>query len=363
MRRRIAGLVAAAAFASACSSSSAGGGADAAPPGDDGGVGGDGAMPGATCVGPVSSKAPSTNACPGDATRCIAGTLANANTLAASPVQACASLYQVLPQGAAPLIATQMVAVDGTWAFGDLSAWAHYYVKLVGDFRLPDGTGASIPAIVGPLAVPSAGPISAQLKPVTLQVLESRVKAGTRQVLWASARVYDPQTGGELSKDGATVSIAIGGVSTPMAWTDNGYYAAFSPPPVASASYTVSTTIGSTTRTWTLTSDPPAFDGAITSPANGATVAPGPLAVMWSAAPDADYELVEIFARGDGGWSATPAYTSAAPNRADTTSETTSSLDSGSYLLNVAYAKASCPTSADGCVLSNAVADARFTVQ
>jgi hypothetical protein len=38
-------------------------------------------------------------------------------------------------------------------------------------------------------------------------------------------------------------------------------------------------------------------------------------------------------------------------------------VDAGAYLLNVAFAKANCPASADGCVLASAVAVSQFTAQ
>jgi hypothetical protein len=125
--------------------------------------------------------------------------------------------------------------------------------------------------------------------------------------------------------------------------------------------------LGATPLTWTLVAAPPSFDGSITAPADGATVpAKASLAVTWVAQPAADFEFTELFAMNDaGGWGPTPVYTSPQPNDSTVTGETIPAalLPPGKYLLNAAFATANCPPSADGCVLAEAVAVARFTAQ
>jgi hypothetical protein len=141
------------------------------------------------------------------------------------------------------------------------------------------------------------------------------------------------------------------------------YFVQFATPPPAQSSYVITTAIaGEAPSTWQLQATEPTFDGAVTSPANGAMVsANAPLAVTWPAQPLADYELTELFARSGGAWA--QSYTSQQPLESAAAGETIPIGAPGAYLLNVIFAKASCPPSADGCVFANAVATAQLTAQ
>jgi hypothetical protein len=285
-------------------------------------------------------------------------------------------VYRTFPEGTVQPIQTQLVAADDTWAFSGLPAWGHYFVLIVDDFPLA-GAGASVDAIVGPVAVPSASPdagaaLQAQVKPVQLALLEAKTPGGSWQVQWASGHVFDPSSGAEL-KNSSQVAVVVGGMPTPMPWGpdpsgESSYFVQFAPPPAAQPSYAITTSdpaLGAAPLSWTLLADPPSFDGAIATPSDGATVpANAPLAVTWNAQPGADFVLTELFARNDaGGW--TLAYTSPQPNDASVTSETipAAMLPPGKYLLNLAFSRANCPASADGCVFANAVGVAQFTAQ
>jgi hypothetical protein len=294
-----------------------------------------------------------------------------------SPKHRCAGVYRTFPEGATQPVQEQLVGVDGKWAFSGLDAWAHYYIVIVDDFRLQDGGGSSIPAVVGPLAVPAtpgdAGTLlTVQVKPVRLTLLESKTAGTSMQVQWASAYVFDPSSGAKL-EGSAQVAVVIGGVATPMPWgpdpmKNTSYFVQFAMPPPAQPSYTITTSapaFGSNPVSWTLVAEPPSFDGAIGSPADGATVpANKPLAVTWTTEPSADFVLTELFAQGAaGGWAR--AYTSPAPNESTVATETIpgAALPAGQYLLNVVFTKANCPAAADGCVLASSIAVARFTAQ
>lgn len=318
---------------------------------------------------------PQTTACQGDATACLSGTL-DGSRVAAVSTYAMASLFRVFPNGGAMPIASEPVALDGTWAFSAVPAWSHYYVQIDSNYNVGGATPATIPSVVGPLTVPWSGPpLTMQVKPVQLQVFESRGAGGTMQVKWASANVYDPGTGDKLT-GGAQVAIQVGGTTTTMPWGTDlagkpAYFLQFQPPPAAQASYTVTTSataLGSAPLTWKLVADAPTFDGTVTSPANGATVPVNKsLTVTWGAQPSADFEAVELFfsSNGSGGpW--TGKWASPAPDAPDATQEIVPAAafsQPGSYLLNVGFSKASCPATADGCVYASAVAGAQLTAQ
>jgi hypothetical protein len=321
--------------------------------------------------GPVTP--PPTAACQGDPTACLSGTV-DGSRVAAAPTHAHANLYRVFPSGGAMPVATQLVAVDGTWAFSAVPAWAHYYVQITTNYAVGGAQPATITTLAGPLTVPSTGgPVGVKVKPVQLQVFESRAAGGTMQVQWASAEVFDPATGDKLMD--AQVAITAGGTTTPMPWGQDlsghaAYFVQFATPPAAQATYTVTTSssaLGASPITWSLTADPPAFDGSITAPASGATVPVGKaLTVSWSAQPS-DFEQVELFFGGSGaGGPWMGAWSSASPDAQDTTQEPVpgSALgQAGAYLLNVAYTKASCPLTADGCVYASAVASEQLTAK
>jgi hypothetical protein len=291
-------------------------------------------------------------------------------------------VYSSFPQGTAKPLQSQLVANDGTWAFSGLSPSAHYYVVVVDDFRLgpPGGgpaVGSSISAIVGPLTVPATSAdagasLQVSVKPVQLAMLENRPTGGSWQLQWASAHVFDPSSGAEI-KSTAQVAVDVAGAPTAMPWVVDPihgslYFAQFSAATPAQASYTMTTSdplLGAMPLSWTLVAAPPTFDGSITAPAGGATIpANAPLAVAWNPQPAADFELVELFARdATGAW--TLAYTSPQPDDSTAAGETIPGalLPPGKYLLNVAFATANCPASADGCVFAEAVAVAQFTAQ
>ncbi len=163
-----------------------------------------------------------------------------------------------------------------------------------------------------------------------------------------------------------TVGGSSGG-TTPLTLVSLGsaeqhYYAAFSQPPAAQPTYTVTAShpaFGDAGLSVGLVADTPSFDGTITSPDGGA--APSPVTVSWTAQPQADFELVELYAAQDGGSASAPAFVSPQPNAADETSESVG-VDGGTYLVNVAYTKANCPADAGGCVQAAAVAATTVTV-
>jgi hypothetical protein len=275
-----------------------------------------------------------------------------------------ANLYREFPvEGATPL-ATVGVDPDGSWAFTGVSAWQHYFVQVGADFGQPLAIGA----VVGPLGVPSTGSTVVTVKPVQLTVVEQALSGGAMQLASALAYVFDPASGA-LVQD-ATVTISVGGASVPMPWKSVGgtqaYSVTFATPPAAQASYAITTTLpGSQPTFWQLQASTPSFTPSLSAPANGVTVAKGqPLSVTWTAQPAADEEILEFYTQQQGGWQ--QAYVSPHPDDADVTQETVP----GSYvvagtplLVDVLFATASCPSSADGCVVSNEVAASQITAQ
>src|SRR5215472_15187443 len=77
-----------------------------------------GGTPGPAVLGDAGVQ-PTTNACTGDATRCLSGTAATKG-MTAKMQYASANLFRVYPYGAAEPISRQLVAQDGTWAFSGL---------------------------------------------------------------------------------------------------------------------------------------------------------------------------------------------------------------------------------------------------
>ncbi len=376
--RLFAAVALAALMVASCSSS---GSNNVAPPADgggglDGGLEESGGPAMALCSGVVTQTPPATNACAGDPTRCLSGIATT--SFIALPAHRCASVYRTFPEGTAQPLQSQLIAQDDTWAFSDLSPWAHYYVFVVDDFAVSDG-GSSVPAILGPLTIPvpppdAGGALQAAVKPVQLALLESSTTGGSWQVQWASAHVFDPKLGSEIA-DRAQVSVVIGGTPTSMPWTrppgttgPESYFVQFSPPPAAQPSYsilTVDPSLGTKPVAWSLVAAPPSYVGSITAPTDGAMVpANAPLVVSWGAQPAADFVLTELFAKGDAGaWSV--AYTSPQPNDSSVTTETIpkEKVLPGQYLLNLAFSSANCPATADGCVFANSIAVAQFTAQ
>jgi hypothetical protein len=244
-------------------------------------------------------------------------------------------------------------------------------VQVNGGFAMNMGTDAatasSIAAIVGPLSVPSSGPVNVLVKPVQLELYQVRQPGGQNVLEWASAHVFDPTTGFELA-DGANVEVLVNGAPTPMPFMPvNGkgrYYVTFSPPVAAASSYQVTVahpSFGSTPVMFQLTADPPTFDAALTTPASGSNVTVNQaFLVSWPAQPSVDYELLELFQGKQ------PTYVAAALDGPDILMDTvprSGVANPGMYNLNVAFAKASCPAQADGCVYCNTVASALLTAQ
>jgi hypothetical protein len=352
-------------------------------PGDDDG----GALPGLTnppgtppCAGYVTQTPPDAVICTGDPALCLSGTAAAAGfevEAGTAPAHLCASLYDVFPEGTAQPLHSQLVALDGTWAFSGLDPWPHYFVAVVADFRLPgSGGGSVIQRTVGPLQVPRAGgAIDVRVPLAEVSLLQTVTSASAPSVDWASARVFDPSTGAALADAG--VSIAIGATSVPMPWVatskPGAYFVTFAPQTPAQSSYTITASdpaLGGGVRTWGLVPDPPAFAAAITAPADGTSVpTTAPVTVEWQAQSSADFEFLSLFQQGDGGaW--LPLYSSPGPLRPDVSQALLPTLgaggrqlDPGAYLVDVSYAKANCPSSADGCVLARSVASARFTAR
>jgi hypothetical protein len=353
---------------------------------------------------------PQTSVCVGNVAWCLFGK-ATASGFGVGSGGLTVSLYRVFPSGSQVPVASQLVALDHTWAFSGLdtsrvggigdagtpaeagAAWSHYYVALGVGFGHPAAGQAPPQAsvVAGPLTVPSNGDagdgsIDLTVKPVSVQLAESLV-GGSAKVDWASARVLDPATGKELTGDdsGVSVAIAIGDASVPMLWTQStpspSFYVAFGGSPPAQPDYTVTTTwppsfdAGPTTSL--LSAAPPDFAGTVTSPLADASVAAnGSLDVAWTAQPQADYEIVEVFKKlaTDGGpasWGLT--YVSPKPESpgsmgvhiggdGDAGSDAGTPLPGpGRYLINVFYTKANCPPSKDGCVYATTVAETIFS--
>ena len=323
---------------------------------------------------------PKTEACTGTTTDCLYGTAKTTGfTTTAKRMQA--SLYKVFPSGSAPPLKTIPVALDGTWAFSDVASlsnetsWSHYYVQVAADFGDVTADGGAVPAparVVGPFTLPSTGPLpSLEVPPVQIALLENAA-GGAFQVDWVEALVFDPATGAPVTGT-ASVSVSVGGTSTPMPWgTAPGgqaaYFVQFSTPPAAQTTYTVTTTAttGGTAATWSLVAATPAFTPNITAPAAGASVpANMDLSVTWPQQLQADYVIVELFDKNmQGQWAS--AYNSPQSDPPDTTSERVPGADlaaAGTYLVDVNFANASCPPTAGGCVLASTAATAQITAQ
>jgi hypothetical protein len=361
--------------ASACSTS---GGES---PADDGG----GATDDATVTGDggLTEASPGLGAakamCAANPTACLTGT-AGTPKFTVEAAQIKAALYRVFPFGTEQPLGTELVGDDGTWVFAGspdggtdagLDPWAHYYVQIEADFDVDvDGgtTGSAVTTVTGPLSVPSSGePIAVNVPPIQLSVLESRVPGGTMMLQAVLARVFDPATGAE-NQGSATVTIAVGGMPVAVPWlgADAGsgaYSLQFAQPPPAQPTYTVTVAspgFGQAPETFQLVAVEPAFDGAIVSPDGGAPVPAGsPLPIVWAAEPQADYEVVQIFASSG----LASVYASPEPDPPDEVEETVAAgrLPKGSYLLNVSYSKTNCPATADGCVQANTVSAGSFT--
>jgi hypothetical protein len=161
---------------------------------------------------------PDTNTCPGSDTRCLHGTVTTKG-FSVPFLFARAFAYSVYPNGDARPVGFGVagsdggneVAKDGTFAFGNLDPLDHYYIRVLARFDPSDaGATKTVESIVGPLSIPSAGAIDVKVRPVSLEVLQGRVAGGKGEttVSWASARVYDPGSGDEVTD--ATVTFHSG---------------------------------------------------------------------------------------------------------------------------------------------------------
>ncbi len=322
---------------------------------------------GADALGPP----PPTSSCMGDMTACLSGTV-KAPKFNPSFLVAKVNLFRVYPYGAVSAVQTVQVAQDGTFALSNVAPWTHYYLQAVGLFESTHN-GNAVAAVVGPFTVPvTGGPIPIEIKPVFLEVLQQRPTGGQTSLAWASAHVYDPASGAELTN--ATVSFTSGSQTWPMPYAANAggsmsYFATIPPGVAGGTAFTITTSamaLGGSPLTWSLVGEPATFDGAVTSPAPGATVpVNSPLTVTWMVQPAASHTVVELF-RVQGMNNDVAVYQSPAAVASDVTMETVpgSALSMpGAYLLNVAYSKATCPTTADGCVYNNSTAPLDFMAQ
>jgi hypothetical protein len=156
------------------------------------------------------------------------------------------------------------------------------------------------------------------------------------------------------------------------------------PRPAAQPSYQITSSTSGSTTTWNLVTDAPTFTGTISEPPPGAILPAGKgMCVSFSPQP-ADYVVVELFRAEDAGaWLSV--YRSSPPKPSDVAAAAGSCADAGaaanvetipgmlrdggmstpagSYLLNVSFTKANCPTTADGCVHSSTVANELISVQ
>jgi hypothetical protein len=323
--------------------------------GDDGGVGDSGSL----------VQLP-TEVCTGSASSCLSGT-AKTKELPA-PRYYVANLFGMYPAPGAPLLTRQIVAADGTWAFSALASSAHYYVEIEAVYPQSDGgTGSPVPAIVGPLAVPSAGSVEVSVAPVELLVNQTTTAAGPLVLQSALAETFDPATGAPSTGEDS-VSIVVGNAPVQLPWTqiapgNYAYYATFPATTPAQATYSLFT---SGTSSWSLVAVAPSFTPAMTSPANGATVPAGqPLVVSWPAQPLADETIWTIYSQAAGGGTWNPVDTSSLPADQATTQQTIPAADvtAGPLLVQVGFLVGSCPPTADGCVVSTAITSAQIVAQ
>jgi hypothetical protein len=302
---------------------------------------------------------------------CLSGTVSTAS-FSAKPQVLVAWVYRVFPAGGTSTsLAKETVATDGTWAFSNLPAWGHYYVQIAAGFGQTYGPSAT----VGPLTVPSSAPVAVQVRPVQIMASEQQGMGGSIGLDWVSAYAFDPSSGDELQGDAASVSVAVGGTSTPLPWMTNGsdggsdggsegpYFYQFPSPPPAQASYTVTTAgaaFGAMPASWQVTAMPPTFMPSITT--TQTPMGSQDVSVSWAAQPTADYVTVAVFDATSGAL-----VTSTDPIAPDQPQAQLHlpATDGGAvnYVVDAYFTTASCPTTTDGCVLSSVVAAAQITAQ
>jgi hypothetical protein len=325
---------------------------------------------------------PATAVCTGDQTSCLFGTLKTSGFTAMFPY-AEVQLYRVFPSGTAMPVDSQELATDGTFAFSGLAPWAHYYLRGVAQFGPPTAP-VFIDTYQGRFAIPSTtpAPIALVIQPIVAGVGESEV-AGTRSVTYATARVYDPATGIEVTD--ATVSLVVAaGETLPMT-----YGAPVGQ--VAAPSYLIDFSgsseevemgpiqiqaaapeLGASPLSVTISNEASLFEATLTSPADGATIPLNQaLPVTWPSQPIADYALVELFVQkttsSTGAGSFVLDYESAGTIATDVTTDTipaTAIATAGKYLLNVDLGQAACGLDgSQGCAYLVHTAVANLTAQ
>jgi hypothetical protein len=306
---------------------------------------------------------PATEECQGVKTACLFGTVAF-HDFKAPPTASRVILYRVFPHGetdaVAPCTTTTRescwvpVALDGTFAFSDLPAWSHYYLQAQARFEA-DAAAPTVASVVGSFAVPAGGTsIALVIRPVFLEVLQQASSGMSTTIAWASAHLYDPATGVEVTT--GTVSLSANGKTTVMPYGANAggtesFFTKLPPGTPGGTSFTITTSyaeLGSSPVTWSLVGDPVTFQGSLTLPASGAIPANHPLTVSWTEEPMASYEVTELFFQQG----SSPVYVSPvfAPDVMTDTIPASEVATPGTYLLNESYANATCPATADGCV-------------
>jgi len=323
---------------------------------------------------------PETAVCTGDQTSCLFGTLRTSGFTATFPY-AEVQLYRVFPSGTAMPVDSQELATDGTFAFSGLAPWAHYYLRGVAQFGPPTAP-VFIDTYQGRFAIPSTtpAPISLVILPIVAGVGESEV-AGARSLTYATARVYDPATGIEVTD--ATVSlIPANGMTIAMTYASPigqvaspSYLVSFAGSNLDTGPYQIRATapdLGASPLSVTISSEASLFEAALTSPADGATIPLNQaLPVTWPSQPIADYALVELFVEkttsSSGAGSFVLDYESAGTIATDVTTDTvpaTAIATAGKYLLNVDLGQAACGLGgSQGCAYLVHTAAANVTAQ
>jgi hypothetical protein len=309
---------------------------------------------------------PKTAKCTGDKSACLWGTV-SLRDFRAPPTASKVSLFRLFPHGNAVALQWAPVALDGTFAFSGLPAWGHYFLQAEGRFGSMTNP-SSVASVAGSFSVPSAQePIALTLRPVFLEVLQQSTMGQSSLLAWASAHLYDPSTGVELTT--GAVSLTANGTTTPMTYGSNAggtesFFVALPLGTTGGTSFTITTSspaLGPAPLSWTLAGEPATFQGAITSP-TGAVSTGAPLAVTWTAQPMASYSVTELFFVD--GQTFVPRYVSPTVNAPDVTSETipaSAITTPGTYALNESYSNATCPITADGCVYNVSTAAENVT--
>jgi hypothetical protein len=269
-------------FPISCSSASGGGGADG---------GSEREAPADVRIPDGQVVVPKTLACAGNKSTCLSGTLA-VKDFTAKPTATRVILYHVFPHGNVAVVASTPVALDGTFAFSHLDAWAHYYLQ--GEARFDKGANSySMITNVGSFTVPATQtPIPIVIRPVFLEVLQNAPSGGATTLTWASAHLFDPSSGAELTA--ATVSLTANGTSYPMpfgvgAGGTKSFNVSLPEGVPGGTSFTITTSyaeLKGSPVTWTLVGEPATFGGGIVSP-TGTVPANEALTVTWQAQPSA----------------------------------------------------------------------------